>query len=302
MKLMPSAMADEGAAGLGALLRGSTRNLDLAHGYFDADFEPLWHELTSGEWHLLGACEKHGGAEFDLMDLTAVAAEWGRYLIPLPFIPTMLLWRWGMVPAQASAHEMLSYGLATKRAGDDAGVVVPYGSCPRVQVLNGSVTVDGMPSAADAAAAWAPSMPVAYGRAGASDLPPEAAAEIAVLGAAELLGIGAVALRRATSYARERSQFGRVIAEYQGVQHRLADMQLALEEARTAVVWGANEMARVPAATRIAWDAVRRVTEGATQIHGGFGFTWEAGLHFLSRHVSAWGEIFTACGTELWVS
>jgi alkylation response protein AidB-like acyl-CoA dehydrogenase len=50
--------------------------------------------------------------------------------------------------------------------------------------------------------------------------------------AAQALGIGQAALDLAASYVKERQQFGKAIAEFQGVQFMLADMAMKLEAAR----------------------------------------------------------------------
>jgi alkylation response protein AidB-like acyl-CoA dehydrogenase len=117
-----------------------------------------------------------------------------------------------------------------------------------------------------------------------------------VLGAAELVGTGHRLLERSIAYARERVQFDRPIAEFQAIQHRLADMHMHVETARTAVVMAANDADPGGHAIRHAWDNIRLVSESAVQIHGGFGFTWEAGLHFYERHVWAWRDLLDACG------
>ena len=50
--------------------------------------------------------------------------------------------------------------------------------------------------------------------------------------AAQLVGAGQALLDAAVDYAKQRSQFGRVIGSYQAIKHKLADVHIALELAR----------------------------------------------------------------------
>jgi hypothetical protein len=109
--------------------------------------------------------------------------------------------------------------------------------------------------------------------------------EIGVL--AELYGAAQRALEQSVAYAGEREQFGRPIASFQAVSHRLARMAVDLEAldagiGRLAAGWDE----RLAAVLRFAGPAAaRRVLEGAIQVHGGMGFTWELGLHLHYRRV-----------------
>ncbi|MDT5200550.1 MAG: hypothetical protein QOH34_2072, partial [Mycobacterium sp.] len=110
--------------------------------------------------------------------------------------------------------------------------------------------------------------------------------------AADSVGVGSRALAMAVDWARERHQFGRPIGSFQAVSHRCADMLVALEGARSQVLAAAEAdleesgyLAELAAAA--AFDAGVAATEGALQIHGGIGFTWEHPIHLLLRRAQA---------------
>ena len=118
---------------------------------------------------------------------------------------------------------------------------------------------------------------------------------IAVMTAAESVGLGQRAMEMAVAYAKDRTQFERPIGTYQAVSHACAQMLLEVEGARSAVLWAAwaldNEPETAGAATNIAKayasDCGARVTASALQVHGGIGFTWEHDLHFFLKRAQA---------------
>jgi acyl-CoA dehydrogenase len=110
--------------------------------------------------------------------------------------------------------------------------------------------------------------------------------------AADSIGVGSRALAMAVDWARERHQFGRPIGSFQAVSHRCADMLVALEGARSQVLAAAEADLEesgylVDLAAAAALDAGVAATEGALQIHGGIGFTWEHPVHLLLRRAQA---------------
>jgi alkylation response protein AidB-like acyl-CoA dehydrogenase len=112
--------------------------------------------------------------------------------------------------------------------------------------------------------------------------------------AADSLGVGARALAMAVEWACEREQFGRPIGSFQAISHRCADMLVALEGARSLILAAAEANAdsedadcAVELAAAAAFDAAVAATEGALQIHGGIGFTWEHPIHLLVRRARA---------------
>jgi len=114
----------------------------------------------------------------------------------------------------------------------------------------------------------------------------------AVAAAAHALGLCESSLSRAVAYSRQRETFGKPIGSYQVLQHRMADMLLRTESARSAVYRAAwcvanddPDAALVAAAAKAyTTESARRIAEDCVQIHGGNGFTWEYDVHcFLKR-------------------
>ncbi len=97
---------------------------------------------------------------------------------------------------------------------------------------------------------------------------------------AQAVGIAQGALDVATAYVKERKQFGRAIAEFQGLQFMLADMAMQLEAARQLVYVAAAKSERgeadLPffgaAAKCYASDTAMKVTVDAVQLLGGAGY------------------------------
>jgi hypothetical protein len=110
--------------------------------------------------------------------------------------------------------------------------------------------------------------------------------------AAELIGVAQAMLTTSVEYAQRRVQFGKPIATYQAVSHRLADMCVAVESCRALLSRlvmladdGHDTGALLAVVRHGVPQAARDVCEGAIQIHGGLGFTWEQGLHLWYRRV-----------------
>jgi acyl-CoA dehydrogenase len=113
----------------------------------------------------------------------------------------------------------------------------------------------------------------------------------ATLAAFEAVGGADACLHMARDYALERPIFGRPLASYQAIKHRLADLAVATELARSNAyfaAWAAGQApAHLPAAAASArLSATRAFEMGARenlQIHGGLGYTIEADCHFYYR-------------------
>ncbi len=113
----------------------------------------------------------------------------------------------------------------------------------------------------------------------------------AVLIAFEQVGGSQACLEMATEYAKSRYAFSRPIGSFQAIKHKLADMYVAIEVARSNAYYGAwalsTEAAELPfaaAASRVAAsDAYYMCAKENIQTHGGMGFTWEVDCHLYSR-------------------
>jgi alkylation response protein AidB-like acyl-CoA dehydrogenase len=106
--------------------------------------------------------------------------------------------------------------------------------------------------------------------------------------AAEQIGGTQAILEMATDYAKTRYQFGRAIGSYQAVKHKLAEMLVEVEAAKSAAYHAARAVAagdadEIAIAAPLAKSYCSEVFEHAAgdniQIHGGIGFTWEHDAH-----------------------
>ncbi|MFI9187820.1 acyl-CoA dehydrogenase family protein [Streptomyces californicus] len=101
----------------------------------------------------------------------------------------------------------------------------------------------------------------------------------AALLAAEAVGTAASALERTVEYVKTREQFGRPVGSFQAVKHRIADLYVRVEAARSAAYHAARDPEAGPLALAQALEAARITTGEAIQLHGGIGFTWEHVAH-----------------------
>ncbi|HEX9552372.1 MAG TPA: acyl-CoA dehydrogenase family protein [Streptosporangiaceae bacterium] len=114
--------------------------------------------------------------------------------------------------------------------------------------------------------------------------------------AAQALGIAQGALDYATAYVAEREQFGKAIAEFQGIQFMLADMAMKLEAARQLTYAAAARSERAMAGAKVpdltfmssackcfASDVAMEVTTDAVQLLGGYGYTHDYPVERMMR-------------------
>ncbi len=113
----------------------------------------------------------------------------------------------------------------------------------------------------------------------------------AIYAAFEQVGTAEGALSLAREYTLARYAFGRPLAGNQAVKHRLADMLVRNELARSNAYFGAwallndeSALPRAAAAARLcATEALVFAAEEGLQLHGGIGYTWEADCHLYLR-------------------
>ncbi|CAE7836080.1 acdA [Symbiodinium microadriaticum] len=113
----------------------------------------------------------------------------------------------------------------------------------------------------------------------------------AILIAFEQVGGSTAAIEMAKEYAQDRIAFGRQIASFQAIKHKLADMYVKTELARSHAYYGAwalstnaPELPVAAAGARsAACDAYYFTSKENIQTHGGVGFTWEMDCHLFYR-------------------
>ena len=119
----------------------------------------------------------------------------------------------------------------------------------------------------------------------------------AVLFAFEQIGGAQRCLDMARDFALERHAFGRQIGSYQAIKHKLADVWVAIEIARSNAYYGAwalaNDAADLPIAAATARvgasEAFWQASKENIQTHGGMGFTWELDCHLYYRRANLLG-------------
>ncbi|MFC8670335.1 acyl-CoA dehydrogenase family protein [Streptomyces sp. NPDC057199] len=109
--------------------------------------------------------------------------------------------------------------------------------------------------------------------------------------AAEAVGAADRVLERTVEYVKQREQFGRAIGSFQAVKHRLADLYVQVQAARSAAYYaawatGAGEERVGGLALAQALEALRITSSEAVQLHGGIGFTWEHEAHLYFKRAA----------------
>jgi alkylation response protein AidB-like acyl-CoA dehydrogenase len=123
--------------------------------------------------------------------------------------------------------------------------------------------------------------------------------------ACESVGAAEWTLEMTTAYVRQRVQFGRPVGSFQAVKHRLADMMVLLEAARSASWYAAcvaderpEELAEAAAIAKAACaDAFYQCAANTIQLHGGIGFTWDHDAHLYFKRARA---ASTLLGSPAW--
>ncbi|MCX2928970.1 acyl-CoA/acyl-ACP dehydrogenase [Mycobacterium sp. CVI_P3] len=272
----------------------------------DGDTTParkVWSVLTDLGVTALAVPEKYDGIEAHPVDLVVALESLGRWCVPGPVAESIA------VAPVLLADDERSAALA---AGELIATVALPPRVPRaVNADFAGLTLlarDGQVSDATAGDAHESVDPTrclfdvaAAGNAKDADV--ARAYEFGALAtAAQLVGAGQAMLDMSVEYAKQRSQFGRVIGSYQAIKHKLADVHIAVELARPLVYGaalsladGSSDTARdVSAAKAAASDAALLAARSSLQTHGAIGFTSEHDLSLWLLRVqalhSAWGD------------
>jgi alkylation response protein AidB-like acyl-CoA dehydrogenase len=278
----------------------------------------LWEQL-----HALGWADLL--VDSSVADFCVVAEAIGASTAPVPFVTAAVATWMGAAPPDDSGITVVVPGSFTTLAqGDDAVVLtghellVPYANIATRLVVHGRAEdaadvlvafdgdaaglhreplrpLDAMPSATVVLddARPATDCVLASGSTAAA-LAHEAGLRLVLGWTAELTGVAAAANAAAVDYACHRVAFGRPIGAFQAIKHRLVDERAAIEVSRAligraamAIDSGASDRAAlVSLAAFWAADALTRVPEGAAQVFGGIGYTWEHVAHVYLRRAA----------------
>jgi alkylation response protein AidB-like acyl-CoA dehydrogenase len=285
--------------------------------------EELWVRGAEMGWTGLLAPPAAGGTGQGVVELTLLAEELGRALVPGPFLETALaapllpglsksfaegerkaaLVHHGPISARPDGHELRLDGRArlSQAAAATDWLLITAGD--HLVMVPTSETVISRRRTLDETRTWydvdltGVRVPAAY----------VVEAEVArladtarVLTAADALGVGERLLELTVQHVKMRHQFGGPLGRFQVIKHKLADMHLALTGLRAATYYAAMTLdaghpeAPLAAAVAKAYAAetIPALAGQALQTHGGIGFTWEHDLHLYLRRARVDAVLF----------
>lgn len=125
--------------------------------------------------------------------------------------------------------------------------------------------------------------------------------------AAEQVGAAARALAITVEYTRSRVQFGRPIGSFQALKHRMADMYMLVESARSAAYAAGDALDRgehdaplaVSTAKAYCSESLNAVAAEMIQLHGGIGITWEHDAHLYFKRAHSSDQLFGDAAAQL---
>ncbi|WP_327086582.1 acyl-CoA/acyl-ACP dehydrogenase [Nonomuraea sp. NBC_01738] len=270
--------------------------------------EDAWEELGLAG---LAVPEQYGGAGCGPDEIAVVAHELGRALSPLPFLQSAILAvealmldgteeaRRRLLPPAPSATVVLDGDLRLT-GGLLSGMAdhVPEGEL--VLVYTGDALVEAVPTRREPYRTVDESRPL-------TRLVFEGAPAVVVGGARHRervreLGIAALAaeqaggaercLEMAVSHALSRVQFGRPIGGFQAIKHKLADVHLLVESARSAAAAAGESGVAAAVAGAYCGEAYLTAAGESIQVHGGIGITWEHDAHRHLKRAASDAQLF----------
>jgi alkylation response protein AidB-like acyl-CoA dehydrogenase len=259
--------------------------------------ESLWRSLAEDIGVAgLTVPEEFGGAGATLLEAHIVLEEIGRTLAPVPMLSSVLAAQALIGSGNSEACERLLPRIA-------AGAVATVGWHDDGYVLDGDtaeivlmVTADGLNEIESAHRVHTPTMDITRRLATidfteATHLGP-ASPELRDIAcaalSAEQVGTAQRCLDLTVDYTRTRVQFGRPIGSFQALKHRMADMYVLVETARSVSYAAAADLSLAPVAKAHCSEALSTVAGEMIQLHGGIAITWEhdAHLYFKRAHGS----------------
>ncbi len=291
--------------------------------------EPLWRELAAMGFLGANIPEAHGGLGLSELDLGVISQELGRANAAVPFFSAIVLAADAIRLAGSEAQKAewlprLASGevVACFASAEGPGPVLGKGaslSAGRLSGFKSPVADAGVASIAvvqvgdglalvrldqpgvrrtklDSFDQLRPHYRLDFDNAVAEPMPGAGRIETlldraAVQAAFEAVGAAEACLKMGRDYVMERQMFGRPLASYQAIKHKLADVAVAIELAKSNAYFGGwaasdspDDLPSAAAAARL--TAIKAFEMGARenlQVHGGIGYTFEANCHFYYR-------------------
>lgn len=322
-------MLAEQARGLIAAASGYDRLRHLAEERAPWD-EPLWRQLAEMGYLGVTMPAPYGGLEMSALDLGVIQQEFGRANAVLPFFSSIILAADAILSGGSDAQKAawLPRLASGERVGCYAYADGPWGSAEGCRVDGGMLSGSKGPVADAGIAHMAvvkvddglylvdldqagvrrerldsfdqlrPHYRLHFDHVAAEALPKADAALIATIfdraavqASFEATGAAEACLEMARDYAMERQIFGRSLASFQAIKHKLADLAVAIELARSSCYYAAWAVDAAPHELAAAASAAKLLSAKAfefgarenLQVHGGIGYTFEANCHFYYR-------------------
>jgi len=288
--------------------------------------QELWDLVEEQGLTQVLVSEDAGGMSAGWADAYVVVRACGRYGVPLP-VPETMLGRWlqeragapltaGVIgllpePVTLAANGTLTADIARVPWGRDAAQFVGM-------TADGALVVFDTAQASlreDLNLAREPRDTVTFRDARPLgqypiDLPPDCIRWLgALLRSAQIAGAAAGCLEMSVRYTSEREQFGRLLSQFQAIQHHLAELAGAMASVDTMAhtafttldtlgftAQGRDGRFEIAAAKCRASESVEMLTRLSHQVHGAIGFTYEYALQFLTRRLWSWRAEFGANG------
>ncbi|WP_024795552.1 acyl-CoA dehydrogenase family protein [Tomitella biformata] len=118
---------------------------------------------------------------------------------------------------------------------------------------------------------------------------------------AEQVGAAARLLELTVEYTKQRKQFGRAIGSFQALKHRMADLYVLVETARSMSYAAAQSLSSTDAALAKVYcsEAFQTVAGESIQLHGGIAITWEHDAHLYFKRAHGSAQLFGQPRTHL---
>ena len=118
---------------------------------------------------------------------------------------------------------------------------------------------------------------------------------------AEQVGAAARLLELTVEYTKQRKQFGRAIGSFQALKHRMADLYVLVETARSMSYAAAQSLSATDAALAKVYcsEAFQTVAGESIQLHGGIAITWEHDAHLYFKRAHGSAQLFGQPRTHL---